>query len=274
MKSFYLPRVVVLVFFFLGFSTLSHSQGIFGSYVTLDYNGNLEYFKGGQSYNAPGKPLDLFDGQYLGTFSGEDVFELAGADVHTFKNIGAAQDVFGAELNYRIYELGGVAPSFTSQALGFCCNANEQVCLDLEGICDTGGGIGDQKWYLDDLGLNILNGLKSGDYVLEVFFKAYTTAGDQFDSNSGNNFKATFTVGTEGFLDEDLSTGTVWSGELNNWSVLNPDLTSGSGGNTNINGSTVRNNEVLVSNGNVPSTILTTPSNMAYGTWQFSLATG
>jgi len=250
--------------------SFSQSTGIFQTYSTLNYNGTFKYFEGTETGFDP-KGAEGLEGQYLGTFSNSDTFVLAGGDIHTFKNGGA--DVTGAELNYSIYKVGG-SSSFTPIVLGFCCNGGGATCIDGIGPCDTGSGAGDQKWYTESAGVNILSGLDPGEYVLEVFFKASTSLGDRFDSDGGNNFKANFTVGTDGFLDADLSTGTVWSGETTSFSVLDPTTLTGDGSNSNLNGVDVVNDQVLVSNANTADAVITTPSTQAFGTWQFSVATG
>ena len=272
MKRFYAYSVIATVMCLAGFTSLSLAQtGIFQSYVTLDYNGSLKYLDDDNAFNPKG--VNELDGHFLGTFNSGDVFELAGADIHTFKNAGAGNDVTGTELNYSVYKTGG-SPSFTSTSLGFCCNSGNALCIDGVTICDTGGGAGDQKWFLESLGTDLLAGLDPGDYTLEVFYKAYTNLGDRFNSNGGSNYKATFTVGTDGFSDGDLTTGTVWSGETSSFAILDPTSLSGNGSNSNINGTTEINDEVLVSNASTADAVITTPSTMAYGTWQFSLATG
>jgi len=266
-------RFTILAALCLLFSHFLSAQetGIFQTYVTLDYNGQLEYFHGGENSDNQ-RGADAFEGQYLGTFSPSDNISIAGAEIHTWKT--GSGNVTGAELSYSIYKVGS-SSSFATVNVPFCCNSGENNTCNLGETC-TGAGAGDQRWSETAAGINILSGLDAGDYTIQVFFKALDNEGDKFDSDTANgDYQATFTVGSEGFLDEDLSIGaSVWSGETNNFSILDPTSFTGNGSNANINGVGSINKQVLVSNESINDAVITTASTQAYGTWQFSIASG
>jgi len=138
----------------------------------LDINAGGNQFLAGGS-NADGAPA--FNGMNFGTVSS---LSLSGGEAKTFKNGGG--DVFGAELNYRIFPQGSPTGAFNQVNLPFESNLPNP---------------GDQRW--QELGSNtdLLSGLMPGDYTLEVFWRVPTNQGDQFDSNFGNNFSASFTIG-------------------------------------------------------------------------------
>ncbi|MDO7848806.1 hypothetical protein Q5H92_20745 [Hymenobacter sp. M29] len=110
---------------------------------------------------------------------------LDGAEVRTFKNSGG--DVTAATLFYRVYlqgsaTRGSTTPAYTAVNLPFGANL---------GTCNNSGC--DQRWTLTGANINLTAGLTTrGTYVVEVYWRASTNLGDRFDSNSGNNFVATF----------------------------------------------------------------------------------
>lgn len=165
-------RTLLLAAFLLVSGTLAaQSVGIFQTYIVLDVNaGGNQFLAGG--LNADGAPS--FNGMNLGTVAS---LSLSGGEAKTFKNGGG--DVFGAELNYRIFPQGSPSGTFIPVNLPFESNLSNP---------------GDQRW--QELGSNtdLLSGLAAGDYTLEVFWRVPTNQGDQFDSNFGNNFSASFTV--------------------------------------------------------------------------------
>lgn len=109
----------------------------------------------------------------------------------TFKNSGS--NVTGVETNYRVTRVGDTPGGFTAITHGFGSNAN---FTDAAGNEFTGAG--DQLWGGSG-GItstpDVVAGLIEGDYEIEVFVKASATPdGDQFASNGGSNFTATFSV--------------------------------------------------------------------------------
>lgn len=148
------------------------ASGIFQSYVILDVDG------GGNAFYAGGNNADgatPFTTVALGTPTS---LILNGGENKTFKNGGS--DVFGAELNYRVYLQGTPAPAFIAVNLPFESNLANP---------------GDQRWQEVAAGIDILSMTTSGGtWVLEVYWRVPSTDGDHFDSNTGANFINTFVV--------------------------------------------------------------------------------
>lgn len=151
--------------------TVVSNSGIFESYVTTRIGTDV---------------YDLstdFDGKDFGDVPSNWTFTLKGGQVKTWKNA-PPDDVTAARMFYRIYEQSATPGAFTSVNLPFSANLPNP---------------GDQLWESNTLGLNIVNGLTQGSsYFLEVYFEADYTAGGtpaiHMDNNSGNNYKAEFTV--------------------------------------------------------------------------------
>jgi uncharacterized protein (TIGR03382 family) len=159
------------------------ATGIFGSYIEI-FTTTSTIYKGENFSSAPN-----IQGANLGTFDTGATLLLGNAQVNTFKNIGLGENVTGAELQYRVYPTAGSPGAFLIHSFSFQANA---TYTDLGGMSITGSG--DQAWgNTNDINLMSLTS-GDGDYTLEVFFKAFTSLGDRFSSNGGNNFKATFTV--------------------------------------------------------------------------------
>jgi hypothetical protein len=130
----------------------------------------------------------------LGTFGigVGNTLNLTGAGILTWKN--GTGDVTGARFEYRIYTVGATPGGFANQGLGFGSNAS----FTEYGV--TGNGGGDQFWGDSEsygggfVAVDLLAGRSAGDYEIEWFSVATTNEGDRFENNSGNNYKATFTV--------------------------------------------------------------------------------
>jgi len=153
--------------------TAQAAIGIFESYAIINKNGtgNTYYDAGASTGNAD------FQGANLGTFNSSiNSLVLNGGEVKTFKNSGG--DVFGAYLEYRIWS-GTPSGSFSETQLFFNSNL---------------GGNGDQKWDATGANINLLQGLNSGTYTLEIYFRAPGNQGQAFDNRGGLNYEATFSV--------------------------------------------------------------------------------
>jgi hypothetical protein len=167
-------------------SSLSAASGAFGAYVGVTVDGGSETI-----YEAftTGTDLTDFGGAALGSVDVGGNISFSTAEVLTFKNGGS--NVNGAQLNYRIYETGTGAGSFTTTGINFGANA---TFTSLAGDEYTNGG--DQRWTgLTDGVINIANGLVAGDYSVDVYWTA-TTDGDgtHFLNDLGSNYTGTFTI--------------------------------------------------------------------------------
>lgn len=152
---------------------------IFQSYVILDSGSGDQYLAGG--INADG--ASAFAGSDLGDFTAADALTLNGGELKTYKN--GSSNVCGGTLNYRVYASGDTPGAFTSLALPFSANLSGS----------------DQKWATTGQAIDLLDALTAGDYVLELYWEADGNDSNpsgcgetQYDSDSGNNFTATFSV--------------------------------------------------------------------------------
>ena len=179
------PKTLPLVLAFLALPCIGGAAtGVFGSYAQIFTTSSTVYVA--QSYSGSNPS---FDGANLGIFSLSDTLEITNASLLTFKNSGG--DVTGAQLQYRVYEVGDTPGSFSIVNLGFGSNA---PATDLGG--NNFGGSGDQEWRgLSGGPVNLLGGITgNGNYQVEIFYLASTNEGNRPSDNGGANFKATFTV--------------------------------------------------------------------------------
>jgi len=153
----------------------AQASGIDQTYVITNQGGGNNYFHGGQNNDSS---LSNFDGHDYGSVT---QLTLNGGEIKSWKNGG--RNVTGAKLYYRVYvssPLPDPLPNF----------------IEIDLPYDSELGFGNQKWTKTDSGTNILNNLTpSESYTFEVFWKITNEgADDVYDSNSGSNFKSTFTV--------------------------------------------------------------------------------
>ncbi|MEO8150883.1 MAG: T9SS type A sorting domain-containing protein [Bacteroidia bacterium] len=160
--------------------TLCNAQtsGITESSLVLNINngGNTFYDLQAITSNAD------FNATNLGTFMPSQSIILSGAQQKTYKCGGC--NIAGSTLYYRVYPVYTLPGSFININIPLLSN-------------DTGGCGGDQTWQLATNATNILNGLSSGIYYLEVYTDApisICASGANVANNGGLNYKATFTV--------------------------------------------------------------------------------
>ncbi|MDU8887241.1 hypothetical protein RXV94_13800, partial [Yeosuana sp. MJ-SS3] len=197
MKNNYLLSVF-LFFLSLASNTIyaQNESGIYESYAILNSNGGGNIYFDLQAATANTD----FDGANLGTFTPSGTLILNGAQNKTYKC--GADNILNGWLYYRIYEQSSVPPGFISTPIFF----NSDIGNGNHGGCISAL---QQIWESSGAGIDVLNGLGSGDYYLEV----YTTADfdftndDIFDGThyanndpdgggptSPNNYKAVFRV--------------------------------------------------------------------------------
>lgn len=150
----------------------SHSQttSIYNAFIITNAN------SGGNIYTS----LNTFNGSNLGTFNTGNTLLLNGAQNKTNKCNGG--NVTGSNFYYRIYRTSATAGSFSgAQSMGFSSNDG--------GTCN-----GDQTWERNNAGINVLSGLTSGYYHLEIYTDAPGSPSTAFYNNGGSNYRASFTV--------------------------------------------------------------------------------
>jgi hypothetical protein len=178
-KQFLLMPLMVLVVLFGSGKSWGQSAGFNNTFIVLSLNGgsNTYYDLNASTANAD------FNTASLGAFAaGSSSLILKGAEHNVYKCGGA--DLTSTRLNYRIYLTASPSGSFTAQSIGYTSGGN------------NGCGGQDQQWSNTGLTTNLLTGLGAGAYTIEVYSDATITCcgGNVSVNNSGNNYKATFTV--------------------------------------------------------------------------------
>jgi hypothetical protein len=176
---FFFGVLLFIQFLFVG-GVWGQSAGFNNTFIVLSLNGGANTY---YDLNATTTNQD-FNGANLGSFApGSSNLTLKGAEHNVYKC--GSSDLTSTRLNYRIYLTASPSGAYTSPAIGYSST--------------TGNGCGgqDQVWSNTGLTTNLLSGLSAGAYTIEVYSDATVTnccGGTVFASNSGNNYKATFTV--------------------------------------------------------------------------------
>lgn len=179
MKKFLqsLKVLLAVLFVFLGVKLSAQTTNIYESYAILSLNGGANAY-----YDMfASTPNPDFNGANLGNFNASNSLVVKGGENKTSKCSGG--NITGGNLNYKVY-LTSAGPSggFTSVGMSFLQNYN------------TGCGNGDQQWGGTSGSVNIISGLTApGNYTIEVYSDAPGFPSTAFSSNSGANYKATFT---------------------------------------------------------------------------------
>jgi len=168
--------IVALLVFFGASAVETHAQGnvgLFQTYIILEVDtpGNV-WAAGGANANQS-LVLDSVP------FNNSPTITIKGAEIQSWKTLGG--DVTGAKLLYNVHLDNEAAGTFKE--------------IDLPWAEDLMNP-GDQKWQNLAIDSSITDGLADGNYVLEVYWKITTNQGNRFDNNNGQNFRATFTIGT------------------------------------------------------------------------------
>lgn len=193
MRKFYIAAAILGCLVFNGLAGRAQSAGFNNTYLILQLNG------GGNTYydlNAATANPD-FNGTNLGTFvSGTANFIYKGAEHNVYKC--GSCDLTSTRLNYRIYLTSGTPGSFTVSNVGYSSGFN------------NGCGGQDQVWSTAGYSTDLIAGLAPGNYTMEVYSDASITCstGTAYASNSGANYKATFTVAAN-----------TWLGVTNSWAT-------------------------------------------------------
>ncbi len=119
----------------------------------------------------------------LGTFNpgAGDTLTLLGGAMLSYQGGGATVGS-AVYINYAIDAVGGPFAQWAGNGLLALNESN------------VNGATGDMRWSNESLNVNLLTGLAPGTYVLESYGYANSTVGDQYVSNGGGNYGATFTV--------------------------------------------------------------------------------
>lgn len=196
-------RILLLPFLcWIGYVSPVFAQnfGSFASAMFMEVNGVTQFY----NCSGHGGPNAIGSLQFTGSFGtfiqGGGQLRIRGAEIKTWRNSSA--NVCTPRLNYRIYPAGPPTGSFTNFNINFFCNCSGSAFPMSCGGGPCGGN--DQKWQTpgSGMGVNIdLTTFSPGTYELEVYYEipgnnsGTSGCGDtQFDSNSGANYKMSFTI--------------------------------------------------------------------------------
>ena len=185
----------------LGLLLNAQSAGFNNTFLILSLNG------GGNTYydlNAATGNLD-FQNTTLGTFDlSSNTLVIKGAEHNVWKCGGC--DLTSTTIHYRVYPTNGSPSNFSALGLPWTSGFN------------NGCGGQDQMWSAWGNNINLLSGLNSGSYYLEVYSSSSVTCagGTVYASNGGANYKATFSVSSQALPVELLSfNGDCNEGQVN-----------------------------------------------------------
>lgn len=152
-------------------STLDFNSGIFEASVTLSQT----YLLDGNNFGP-----EYFYAQDLGTYYCGDSYFLQGAECKTFKcTDNENADITSAAFHYRVYQNQQTPGNFTTINMPFASDDGVNF------------GCQDQTWRVENLGIDLLQGLESETYLLEVYTSAeytYTNGSGTHTSYEEQNF--------------------------------------------------------------------------------------
>ena len=176
----FLMILSLLVFLLASSFSFGQSSGFNTTYIVLSVNGGSNTYYDLQA--STGNPD--FNGANLGVFCQGSTTGIVfkGAEHNVYKC--GSCDLTSTRLYYRIYPTGSPSGSFISNSIGYSSGFS------------NGCGGQDQQWSNVGYNTNLLSGLSAGNYTIDVYSDASVTCsgGTVYASNSGNNYKATFTV--------------------------------------------------------------------------------
>ena len=152
----YIKEIIVFSLFFtqFNFSQNGHFDSAYAVLNLNDSGSNNWYDLGADTGNTD------FNGADLGIFNlGSDDLKLIGTQHNMSKCDGC--NITGSILYYRIYSYGSASGGYTSVNTGWVDNT-------VWDGCDT------QRWENLSLTTNLLNGLSTGRYTIEIYSQATT----------------------------------------------------------------------------------------------------
>ena len=157
------------------------SQGIYESYVILNVNSGSDYY-----YNNAGSSGNTdFHNHDLGDFSSSNSLTLKGGQIKAWKD-GNCWNIGNPDPSKLLYSIN---PSDFSGTVSFSINLDQTQDLGWPNEVNTS----------DNESINLLNGLTPGEYKITVYYTATFSCNSGgpvtvYDSNSNNNYSATFRV--------------------------------------------------------------------------------
>ncbi len=167
-------------------------SGIWQGFVVLNQKNTRDIFYDLNPSTQTGN--SDFNGVSFGDFKTNEKFTLRGGEIKTYKN--NLSDVLDGNLRYRVYKAGADGGRFETINLPY----NGEL---YNPEASPTNSIGDQRWQQTNANVDLIAGLATGSYVLEVYmdsrYNDYNAggpigSGTNYYSNGGSNFVAYFTV--------------------------------------------------------------------------------
>ena len=222
------------------------SQGIYESYIIMDVNG------GGSTYydlNASTGNTD-FNGNNFGVFSTGNTLYLKGFEQKVWQANDGATGFQWAKLYYKVEETSDNSQSFSNLSASY----------------DSWIGGNNHKWLNNTANVNLLDGLAPGNYKITVYGQARDNNNtDVYDSNSGSNYIATFSI-INYSSDRTISTDDTFADVVVDSGVT---LTISAAGSLNVTSTLTNNGTIVMQSSATNSAALVTNSIAGSGTYSY-----
>ncbi len=191
--KFFIKILLLISIFFpqYNYSQDGHFDSAYAILNLNDSGSNTWYDLAGNSGNPDFNDTDL------GIFDlGSDDLKLIGTQ-HNMSKCNSC-NITGSTMYYRIYTYGSASGGYTGVSTSWQENGWD--------------GCGTQRWQNLSNSTNLLNGLGTGRYTIEIYSQASTNNcnGDFYDSNSGNNYKAHFRIATYSVGNGNWNSAGTW----------------------------------------------------------------
>ena len=222
------------------------SQGIYESYIIMDVDG------GGNTYydlNASTGNTD-FNGNNFGVFSTGNTLYLKGFEQKVWQANNGATGFQWSKLYYKVEETSDNSQSFSNLSASYA------------------GWIGgnNHKWLNNTANVNLLDGLAPGNYKITVYGQARDNNNtDVYDSNSGSNYIATFSI-INYSSDRTISTDDTFADIVVDSGVT---LTISAAGSLNVTGTLTNNGTIVMQSSSSNSAVLKANFKAGSGTYSY-----
>lgn len=194
-----MKKVYLLSFLFISIITFGQGFDSFASGIKINNTIYNTTASAPIHQINPDASAQNFDGLNLGNFGQNSTCaRITGGEIKTWKN--ASGNVCGSNLYWRVYPASASpSGSFNVVALSSIsnCDLGTNIFTDGFGPC----GNDDQKWKNYSVNADFVSSLIPGNYILEIYFdftgsdvNSNTCETTKYISNSGANFKASFTI--------------------------------------------------------------------------------
>ena len=229
------------------------SQGIYESYVILNVNSGSDYY-----YNNAGSSGNTdFHNHDLGDFSSSNSLTLKGGQIKVWKD-GNCWNLGNPDPSKLLYSIN---PSDFSGTMSFSSiNLDQTQDLGWPNEVNTS----------DNESINLLNGLTPGEYKITVYYTATFSCNSGgpvtvYDSNSNNNYSATFRV-LNYSSDQSISSDKTFADVVVDSGVT---LTISDAGSLNVTNTLTNNGTIVMQSSSTNSAALKANLKAGSGTYSY-----